>query len=205
MDYTVCASRESVLKTVDALKKHNFDARVVDTKEEAFNQIKALIPAGASVNNGSSTTLSEIGLVDYLKTDQHGWNNLHEAALAKQDPSEQAALRNQTLFADYYLGSVHALSETGEMIIASASGSQLPPIAFTSPHLIFVIGTQKIVPTLEDGLKRVREHVFPLENARMQSVGMGGSVLSKILIFEQEPGFMNREVKVILVNEKLGF
>lgn len=205
MNYSECAPQESVSKTAAALKSRNFETIILDTKEEALEKIKALIPKGASVNNGSSTTLSEIGLTDYLKAGSHGWNNLHEAVLAEKDSTKQAALRAQSVFAEYYLGSIHALAETGELVIASASGSQLPSVAFTSPHIIFVVGTQKIVPTLDAALKRLREYVFPLENERMKSAGMGGSALSKILILEQEPAFMNREVTVLLVNERLGF
>ncbi len=205
MQYTELAGQERVAKTALALKERNFEAVVVATKEEALEHIRQNIPAGASVNNGSSTTLSEIGFVDYLKAGDHTWNNLHEAILAESDPVKQAELRHQSVFAEYYLGSAHALTETGELVIASASGSQLPSLGFTSPNIILVVGTQKIVPTLESALARVRDHVFPLENERMKAAGMGGSVLAKILILEQEPAFMNRKVKVILVNERLGF
>ena len=83
-----------------------------------------------------------------LKAGSHGWNNLHAGVLAEKDPEKQKALRRQALLSDYYLGSVHGLSETGEMLIASNSGSQLPHITFSSPNVIFVVGTQKIVPTL---------------------------------------------------------
>jgi hypothetical protein len=106
---------------------------------------------------------------------------------------------------DYYLGSVHAVAETGQLVIASNSGSQLPHIVFTSPNIIFVVGAQKLAPNLDAALGRVREYVLPLEDQRMKSVGMGGSFISKLLIFEKEQPFMNRKVYVIFVNEKLGF
>lgn len=205
MDYTALASKETVLKTAEALKARNLEVIVVNTKEEAFERVKDLIPKGASVNNGSSVTLQEIGVIDYLKGGGHGWNNLHAAVLAEKDPAKQAELRNLSSFADYYLGSVHALAETGEIVIASASGSQLPSLANTARNLILVVGAQKIVPTLEAALKRLREYVFPLEDQRMKNAGAAGTVLAKILIFEQEPAFMGRTVRVILVNEKLGF
>lgn len=205
MNYTEIPSAEVVSKTVAALKERNIEAIVVGTREEALAKIKELIPAGASVNNGSSRTLQEIGYVDLVKGDSHGWNNLHGKVVAEADPAKQKTLRNEALLADYYLGSVHGLSETGEMVIASASGSQLPPIVFTSKNVIFVVSTQKITPTLDSAIQRLREYVFPLEDARMKSVNMGGSTLAKMLIFEREPAFMGRSVRVILVNEKLGF
>ncbi len=205
MDYTKLASKETVLKTAEALKVRNIEAIAVNTKEEAFEKVKELIPKGASVNNGSSTTLQEIGMIDYLKGDSHGWNNLHAAVLAEKDPVKQTELRKLSSFADYYLGSVHALAETGEMVIASASASQLPSLAGAARNVILVVGTQKIAPNLEAALNRLREYVVPLEDKRMKSTGAPGTVLAKILIFEEEPAFMGRTVRVILVNEKLGF
>lgn len=205
MNYAELATKEIVQKTSEALKKRNFEVIIVDTKEQAFKKIKELIPAGASVNNGSSRTLEEIGFIEYLKSGTHAWNNLHAAVLAEKDPAKQAELRKQSSFAEYYLGSVHALAQSGEMVIASASGSQLPSVTFASQNLILVVGAQKITPDLPSAIQRMREHVFPLENERMKSVGMGGSMISKILILEQEPPFMHRKARVILVNEKLGF
>jgi L-lactate utilization protein LutC len=155
--------------------------------------------------NGSSRTLEQIGLIDYLNTDSHGWNNLHEAIHKEKDPVKQAVLRKQSVLSDYYLGSVHALAQTGELVVASGSGSQLPHLAFTSPNLILVVGGQKITPNVDAAIVRLKEHVFPLEDARMKEVGMGGSSLSKYLVINREPAFLGRKVHIILVNEKLGF
>ncbi|MEK7082237.1 MAG: lactate utilization protein, partial [Patescibacteria group bacterium] len=171
---------------------------------EALEKIKELIPKGASVMNGSSRTLEEIGFIEYLESGNHGWDNLHEKILAEQDPTKQALLRKQAVLSDYYLGSAHAVAETGEFVVASNSGSQLPHIVFTSPNLIFVVGAQKIVPNLDAALRRLREYVLPREDARMREAGMGGSAISKLLIFEREPSFMGRKAHIIFVNEKLG-
>ncbi|MDO8474497.1 MAG: lactate utilization protein [bacterium] len=205
MNYETIPTKEIVEKTAAALKERNIEALIVDTKEQALEKIKELIPKGASVMNGSSTTLEEIGFVDYLKTGTHGWNNLHEAILAEKDPAKQAELRKQAALSDYYLGSVHALAQTGEFLIASNSGSQLPNIVFTSPNLIFVVGTQKIVPTLADAMKRLEDYVVPLENQHMQKLYGVDTMLSKIVIFKHENAMMGRKVKMILVQEKLGF
>ncbi|TSC67029.1 MAG: hypothetical protein G01um101466_814 [Parcubacteria group bacterium Gr01-1014_66] len=140
-----------------------------------------------------------------MKSGNHGWKNLHEEIIAEKDPARQAMLRKQAALSDYYLGSVHAVAETGQLVIASNSGSQLPHIVFTSPNLIFVVGIQKIAPDLDAALLRVREYVLPLEDKRMKDVGMGGSAISKLLIFEREPVFLGRKVHVIFVNEKIGF
>ncbi len=205
MDYTEIPTQETVEIVASNLKDRNFEAIIVNTKEEALEKIKELIPAGVSVNNGTSKTLEQIGFIEYLKSGTHGWNNLKGGIVAETDPAKQAQLRKLSVISDFYLGSVHALAETGQMVIASASGSQLPHIVFTSQNLIFVVSTQKITKTLDDAMARVRDHVYPLEDARMKSTGAAGSMLSKMLILEREPAFMGRTVRVILINEKLGF
>lgn len=205
MDYTTLASDDTLAKLAAALKERNIEAMIVPNKEEALAKIKELVPQGASVMNGSSTTLQEIGFIDYLKAGQHGWNNLHAGILAEQDPEKQKALRRQSLLADYYLGSVHALSEAGELVIASNSGSQLPHIAYSSPNVIFVVGAQKVMPTLADAEQRLREHVVPLEDQRMKNANMGGTKLNKLLHFFGEPTYTGRTIRMILVKEKLGF
>jgi hypothetical protein len=170
-----------------------------------LEKIKELIPRGASVMNGSSTTLNEIGFVDYLKSGEHGWNNLHENIINEKNPVKQASLRKQALLSDYYLGSVHALTQEGEMVIGSNTGSQLPHIVYSSINLIFVVSTKKITANLDQALKRLHEHVIPLEDKRMQIAYGMGTNLSKTLIYSKEVAFNQRQVKVILVNEKLGF
>ena len=205
MNYTTLASQETINKVIVALKDRNIEGLFVNTKEEALAKIKELIPAGASVMNGSSVTLEQVGFVDYLKTGQHGWNNLHEAVLAEKDKAKQSLLRKQAVLSDYYLGSVHGVAETGELVIASNSGSQMPHIVFTSPNIIFVAGAHKIVPTLADALKRIDEYIVPLEDAHMKSLYGMGTHHSKTVILHYENPAMKRNVKLILVNEKLGY
>lgn len=205
MEYGVLASEASLQKTVDGLAGRNISATIVDTAEAALQQIKDWIPAGASVMNGASKTLETIGYIDYLKAGEHGWNNLHAAILAEQDPAKQAALRRQSVLSDYYLGSVHALAETGEFIIASNTGSQLPHIVFTSPNLIFVVGSQKIVPTLKEAADRLEQHVMPLEDERMKQAYGSGTQLNKIVVFKGENPMMGRTVRMIVVKQALGF
>ena len=204
MDYTKIAEDEVIAKTVDALKARNIHAVVVDTKEDALLEIKKLITNGASVMNGSSTTLNEIGFVDYLKEGKHGWDNVHADILNEKDKAKQARLRKESVLADYFLGSVHAITEAGQLMIASASGSQIPSYAFTSDNVIWVASANKIVPDREAGFKRIEDYVFPLENKRMQGVGYPGSTIARVLIIEREI-MPNRHLTIILVKEKLGF
>ncbi len=205
MNYDTLVSKEVIQKTIEALKERGHMPELVGSRAEALEKVKALIPAGASVLNGSSRTLEEIRFVTYLKEGKHGWNNLHEEILAEKDPAKQAALRKQSVLSDYYVGSVHAVAETGELLIASNSGSQIPHITFTSQNLIFVVGAQKIVPTPADMFDRLEKHVVPLEDERMQKAMGMGTYTSKVLIVRREQPFMGRKSHVIFVNEKLGF
>lgn len=204
MDYATLASPEIVQKVMAALEARKMHAVLVNTKAEALAKIQEMIPSGAEVMTASSTTLQEIGFVDLLKSKNHPWNNLKDAIVAETDPAKQTELRKKSLSADYFLGSVHAITESGQVLDASASGSQIPGYAFSSNNVIWVVGTQKIVPTLEDALTRIRTYVFPLEDARMKSVSGYGSAINKILISEGEL-MPNRKVTLIFVNEKLGF
>jgi hypothetical protein len=206
MDYDAIPSAEVVAKTAAALTANNFEAIVVNTKEEALAKIKELIPAGASVMNGASQTLNEIGYIDYLKSGRHGWNNLHAAIVAETDKAKQGLLRKQALLSDYYLGSVHALSEDGQLVIASNTGSQMPHIVYSSPNVIFVASAKKITPTLADAIKRLEEHVIPLEDERMKKAYGTGTTYSKTLLYHKENSAVTgRKIRIILVNEKLGF
>lgn len=203
MSYHDLAAPSSLETTLANLSSRNIKAQVVANKAEALAAIHTLIPAGAEIMTGSSTTLDQIGFIDLLKSGTHPWHNLKDAIVAETDPTKQASLRRQSVLSEYFLGSVHAVTEDGLVLVASASGSQLPAYAFTSDNVIWVVGTQKIVPNLDEAFKRVKDYVFPLEDARMKTTGAPGSVFGKWLIFERE--IMPRNVHMILVNEVLGF
>lgn len=199
------ATTTLLAETMKNLTDNNFQPLSVATKEDALAKIKELIHEGASVMNGASVTLEQVGYVELLKSGEHKWNNLHDAVLAETDPVKQARLRKESILSDFYLGSAHALTEKGEIVIASNSGSQLPHLAFTSPNIILVVGAQKLVPTLADAFKRIDEQVIPLEDARMKSAYGYGTQWSKTLILRKELAAMGRKVYVIIVNESLGF
>lgn len=206
MDYETLAKEVVVKKTVEAVKARGIAAEVANTKEQALARLMELIPAGAVVMTGGSMTLTQIGLDNVLISGKHPWRNFKNTLLAEKDPAKQSALRLQSTMVEYYLGGVNAIAETGELVWASATGSQLPAFAFTSKNVIWVAGTQKITPNLDEALRRVREYVLPKEDQRQKSVGnKNGSFIGRILIFEREPAFLHRNLHLILVNEILGF
>lgn len=205
MAYDTLATDDAIARTVAALAERGIEAEVVASGADALARIKGLIPVGASVMNGSSRTLEQIGYIEHLKGGQHGWDNLHAGILAETDKAKQAELRKRSVLSDFYLGSVHALTETGVAVIASNSGSQLPHVVYTSPNLIFVVSTKKIVATLDDAMRRLEEHVIPLEDARLMAAYNAHTAPSKVLIFNREPSFSGRKVRMLLVHEDLGF
>lgn len=206
MDYATLPTPEHIQRTVEAVNARGIHAELVETKEAALAKVRALIPPESVVMTAGSVTLQQIGFEALLISGQHPWRNFKADLLAEKDPVKQTAMRRQGTLAEYYLGSVNALAETGELVFASGTGSQLPAFAYTSRNVIWVAGVQKITPTLGDALRRVREYVLPLEDDRQKKFGnKTGSYIGRILIFEYEPAFLRRNLTLILVNQALGF
>lgn len=204
MDFNQLATKETVEQVIENLKNRGITAILVETKEQALEKIKELIPEGMSIMTGSSTTLDQIGFTDLLISKNHPWKNLKDEILNESDTQKRNELRKNSVLADYFLGSVHAVTKDGEVLVASATGSQIPSYAFSSDNVIWVVSTKKIVNNLDEAFQRVKEHVYPLEDQRMKNNGHEGSVIGKWFILEREI-LPNRKITLIFVNEDLGF
>ena len=204
MRFDTLASRETVEKTMKALKPRGINPEFVNKKNDALNRLRELIRPGAELMTGGSTTLDQIGFTELLKSGKHPWKNLKDRILSEKDPVKQMELRKKSLSAEYMIGSVHAVVETGEVLVVNATGSSIPAYSFSSDNVIWIVGTQKIVPNVDEGFKRLREYCFPLEDNRMKSIGYPGSTLGKFLLFEKETN-QDRKITLIFTNEKLGF
>ena len=198
-------NKQAITRTIEALKNRGINTELVDTHREALRLITTKTPDGAQIMTGASTTLDQIGFTELLKSGAHKWKNLKQEIMSEKDPAKQRSLRVLATGAEYFIGSVQAVAETGEVVVVSASGSQIPAYAFNARNIMWVVGTQKIVPSLEEALRRVREHALPLERARMKTQGFPGSIIGKILILEREVPQLGRNLTMILVNQKLGF
>ena len=203
MDWDAIPSDEVIKATAEALQKRGFQAVIVANRAEALAKLKELIPAGASVMTGGSTTLDEIGFTEYLVSGKHPYRNLKDAILAETDRQKQVELRRQATLADYYLGSLQALAQTGEAVACDATGTRTGPYCYGPRKVIWVTGVNKIVKDLEQGLRRMREHCVPLEDQRMKKAGYPGTTLSRILIYEKDNP--PSRTTTILIKEKLGF
>ncbi len=204
MAYDQLPSKEALERAVAGLQSRNITVHRVKDRAAALDMLRTLLPEGAEIMTGSSTTLDQIGFVDQLKSGRHPWKSFKDRIFAEKDPAKQAALRRQSVLSEHFIGSVHAITEDGVAVIASYSGSQIPAYAFCGQHVIWVAGAQKIVPTLEDGLRRVRDYCLPLEDRRMKSTGAPGSGIGMMLIFERLT-LPFRKIDLVLVDEILGF
>lgn len=201
-EFTQLASEQQIEKTVQALQAHGMHVVVCETGEEARKYVLDLIPDGSAVYNSSSRTLEVLGLAELI---EHA--SQFQAVRARLATLDRVTQRNEmrklVAAPDVLVGSVHAVTEQGEVLIASATGSQLGATASGAGTVIWVAGTQKLVRTLEDGLRRIREYSLPLESERAQRVYGQASAINKLLIInaEAQPG----RITMVLVKQQLGF
>jgi hypothetical protein len=199
--FTALPSDETLATTVVALEEHGFSVEVVDDLDAARETVLARIPTGSSVMTNTSVTLQETGLADAINNGgpyDSARNKLNELDYATQ-LAEMKAVAGQ---ANYALGSVHAVTHDGALFIASASGSQLASYAWGAANVIFVIGAQKLVPTVEAARERIFEYSLKLEDARAYAAYGMNSYVGKILeIHQEQPG----RIHVVLVRQVVGF
>ena len=197
------ADDETVEETVANLEANGFEVVVVDSADDALEAVKSQIPAGASVMNGHSTTLEEIGFDDYLSAGDHEWESLPDQIWSIDDDAERQAARRESQTADYFLGGINAISETGELVAADLSGSRIGAYPFAASNVVIVSGVNKIVPTLDDALDRLESVAYPLENERAQEAYGVESAIAKQLIFRQE--VEEGRTTIVLVRDQLGY
>lgn len=195
-------SRERVTRVAAALEANEFNVIVVDTPEQAKEAALALVPEGAEVFDALSETLNAIGVSSEI-LESGRYNPVRPKLMELYAKGDRAGMRLIGATPDVMLGSVHAVTESGELIVGSGSGSQLGPYAYSAGSVILVAGAQKIVRTIDEGLRRLREYSLPRENERMQAAYGRPSSLNKILILNRE--FVPGRTTVILVNAELGF
>ncbi|HCC79241.1 MAG: hypothetical protein A2X25_15440 [Chloroflexi bacterium GWB2_49_20] len=200
--YANLASDAQIERTRKALEINNIHTIVAMNGADAKRKVFEIIPMNAEVFTASSVTLNTLGIAEEIN--QSGRYNSVRTKLGEMDPQTQKReMEKMGATPEYMIGSVHAVTETGRVIIASKTGSQLAGYVAAAAYVIWVVGIQKIVPTLELGLRRLEEYVLPLENARsLEAYGIGSSI-NKLLIVNKE--FKPGRTTMILVKENLGF
>jgi hypothetical protein len=202
MEFARPASDEQIQRTAQALEKNNIKTLIAENGEDAKRMFFELVPEGAEVFLGSSVTLERLGIKDEI--DKSGkYNALRPKMFAMDRATQGREIRKLGGAPDYAAGSVHAVTEDGRVMIASNTGSQLGPYASGAGKVIWVVGAQKLVKDIDEGMRRLEEYVVPLEDVLMQELYNVHTYVSKLLI-------VNREVRpdritMIIVKEELGF
>ena len=204
MDFGAPADETTIQRTAAALDAKGYPVHVVADGAAARRLVTELLPEGAEVSQGASETLEETGITADLEARGRYDNvRLRTRAMDRTTPEGIREMRKLGVAPDWFVNSVHAVTEDGVLVAASNTGSQLAPVAFGAGEVIFVVGSQKIVPDLETALRRIEEHILPLESQRMQGLYGIDSEIKKILIINKE--FRPGRITVILVREPLGF
>ena len=196
------ANDEKIARTSKALEANGIQTLIAETGADAKRLFLELIPEGSEVFLSSSVTLEQLGIV--AEVDQSGrFDAVRPKMYAMNRETQGREIRKLISAPDFAAGSVHAVTEDGHVLIASASGSQLGPYASGAGKVIWVVGAQKIVKDLNAGLRRLNEHVVPLEEEHMQQLYKVGTAVNEMLIVNRatRPG----RITMIIVKEELGF
>lgn len=202
MEFAELASDEQIKRTAQALAKNNIKTLIAENSEEAKRMFFELVPEGAEVFLGASVTLETIGIKDEI--DKSGkYNALRPKMFAMDRATQGREIRKLGGAPDYAAGSVHAVTENGQVLIASNTGSQLGPYASGAGKVIWIVGAQKLVRDLEEGMQRIEEYTIPLEDVHMQQLYNMPTNLSKVLIVNKE--IRPDRITMIIVKEELGY
>jgi LUD domain len=201
-EFSRMASDEQLDATASALAGNGIDSLVVDSGATAREAVRSMLPIGSEVFNNTSRTLEAIGVAEDIE--RSGMYQPLRPRLYRMDREMQAReMRQLGATPDYVVGSVHAVTVGGSLLIASASGSQLGPVVSGAGHVILVIGGQKLVPDTPTGLRRIYEYCFPLEDARAREAYGVASGVNNVVIINRV--VTPNRVHAILVGEPLGF
>ena len=192
---------ETLAETVVGLEERGFSAEVVDDLDAARRAVLARVPEGSSVMTFPSVTLEEAGISEAI--DNGGpYDSVRIKSLALDRATQMQEIKSIMLQPEFALGSVHALTRDGTLVIASALGSQLASYAWGAAKVIFAVGAQKLVPDLAAAHERIYEHSFKLEDARALKAYGKGSRVGKILeIHQEDPG----RIHIVLIRRRVGF
>ena len=199
--FTALPDDDTLAATIVALEEHGFSVEVVEDLDAARRATLNRIPAGSTVMTNTSVTLDETGVADAVNGDgpYESARNKMFALDFQTQVQEMKAIAGQP---DYALGSVHAVTRDGTLVIASASGSQLASYAWGAAHVIFVVGAHKLVATLAAAHERIYDYSLKLEDARAYAAYGQHSLVGKVLeIHQEQPG----RISVVLIRQAVGF
>ncbi|MET7514804.1 LUD domain-containing protein [Streptomyces sp. NPDC005480] len=201
--FTDPAPADRLERAAGALAAHGFTVEILDDAAGARNRVQELIPENASVFTAASETLRLSGVDDDINTSGRYRAAVKPRAVTMDRVAEADDIRRLIAVPDVVVGSVAALTETGSLVVASASGSQLPAYAGGAGRAIWIVGAQKVVPDLDTALRRLEEHALPLETARALEVYGQPSAVNQLLVLNAQP--VTGQGIVLLLREAIGF
>lgn len=200
--YATLAEGDRITRTAAALEDHGITVLRAPDAASARRMVLDLVPEGAQVHQGNSQTLEITGITADLESSSR-FAPVRPRIRSMDRATQGPEIRRLSAAPDVMLGSVHAVTELGSLVMASATGSQLGPNAFGAGKVILVVGTHKIVADLDEAFRRIEDYAYPLEDARAFAAYGVHSGVNKVLIVNREvqPG----RITVVLVDEVLGF
>lgn len=201
--WTEIADDQTLAIVTQALNENGIATEVVETGADAKARVLELIPKQSQVMTMTSVTLDSQGITEVLN-DESQYQSVKAMLSAMSDPADQLRKNQLGAAPEYAVGSVHAVTHEGEVLIASNTGSQLPAYLYGAEHVIWVVGAQKIVKDEAEGLQRIYEHILPLERERaLKAYGLTSSNPNKVVLFKKE--IKPNRIHLIFVKEALGF
>lgn len=200
---------ETIIKN---LAKRNMEGYFAGTKEEAVKLImEKFLTDGKSVSFGGSMSLKESGLMDAL---QKSGCIVYDRAAAKT-PEEMRQMKANMINSDYFLMSTNAITLDGELVNIDGYANRVSFLCYGPESVIILAGMNKVVSSVEDGVRRVRDIASPPNTVRLgkntpcAKTGRCGDCFSDDCICSQfvitrRSGIKNR-IKVVLVAEELGY
>jgi len=201
-EFTKLASNEQIERVAKALELNGMKVLIAENGEEAKKLVLDLVPQGAEIYTNQSKTIDKLGLRPEF--DESGrYNAVRPKVMSLDRKTQGDEIRKLRSNPDYILGSVQAITESGQVMTSSFGGSQLAPYAYGSAKVIWIVGTQKLVRNLDEGFRRIEEYSYPLEDARLLAVFGMHSAIGKTLIVNRE--VVPNRITIVLVKEELGY
>ena len=201
-EFSRLADDKQIERVIHALEANGISALIAENAEDAKRLFFELVPDEAEIFLGASVTLEKLGIKDEVDNSRR-FDAVRPKIFAMDRESQGREIRKLGGTPDYAAGSVHAVTEDGQVMIASNTGSQLGPYASGAGKVIWVVGAQKIVKDLNEGFRRIKEYVLPLEEEHMQQLYKASTAVSKLLIVNRE--LRPNRITMIIVKDELGF
>jgi len=200
VEFAEPASEATLEAVAERLRARNFEVVIVDDGAAAKAEVLSRVPEGSQVHSGKSKTLEDAGIFDEFMNNEN-YDFIRRRTMKMDRNTQRDEMRKAGAAPDIMVNSAHALTETGQVVMTSATGSQIGPIASGAGKLILVIGSQKVVPDLDTAFRRIEDYVIPYEENRL-NVAHGVAKMNRTLILggDHTPG----RTTIILVRQPIG-